>query len=186
MAFSPDRYLDALTFAAHAHGEQKTPMGLPYLVHVTSVTMEVIAALRTEPGRDEDLAVTCALLHDVAEDTTTTLREIELAFGGRVASGVSALTKNPKLPKPHAMADSLRRILEQPPEIAMVKLADRVTNLAPPPQAWSTEKIATYREEARAILSALGGESPVLAARLQARIDTYPAAPAGARSGKMV
>jgi (p)ppGpp synthase/HD superfamily hydrolase len=65
MVFSQDRYIDALTFAARAHSEQKTPMGLPYLVHVTSVTMEVMAALRSEPGSDEDLAVTCALLHDV-------------------------------------------------------------------------------------------------------------------------
>jgi len=46
MPFSQDLYLNALTFAARAHGEQKTPFGLPYMVHVSSVAMEVMAALR--------------------------------------------------------------------------------------------------------------------------------------------
>ena len=63
MPFSPELHFRALSFAAIAHGEQKTAFGLPYVVHVTSVAMEVMAALRTEPGRDEDLAVACALLY---------------------------------------------------------------------------------------------------------------------------
>jgi (p)ppGpp synthase/HD superfamily hydrolase len=46
MSFSQDLYLKALNFAARAHGEQKTPMGFPYIVHVSSVAMEVMAALR--------------------------------------------------------------------------------------------------------------------------------------------
>ena len=61
MSFSQDLYLKALSFAARAHGEQKTPVGLPYIVHVSSVAMEVMAALRSEPGSDEDLALVCAL-----------------------------------------------------------------------------------------------------------------------------
>jgi (p)ppGpp synthase/HD superfamily hydrolase len=174
MAFSQDEYVRALHFAARAHGDQKTPLGMPYVVHVSSVAMEVIAALHAEPGRDGDLAVVSALLHDVVEDTATTLDEIRAAFGPRVAAGVSALTKDAKLDKPAAMRDSLARILQQPPEIAVVKLGDRITNLAPPPPHWRAAKITAYREEGELILDTLGAASPFLAARLADRIRTYP------------
>ena len=141
--------------------------------------MEVIAALQAEPGHDDDLAVVSALLHDVVEDTAITIEEIDAAFGPRVAAGVSALTKNAALDKPAAMRDSLTRILKQPPEIAIVKLGDRVTNLAPPPPHWNAAKVASYRAEAQLILDMLGAASPFLSARLAERIRTYPPRPSG-------
>ncbi len=166
-------YSRALDFAAQAHGEQKTPKGLPYIVHVAAVAAETLAALAAE-DHDAELAVPCALLHDVMEDTMTTLADIEAAFGPRVAAGVSALTKDDSLPKERRMADSLDRILRQPPEIAVVKLADRMTNLAPPPAQWTPGKISAYREESREILRRLGPASSYLAARLARRLQTYP------------
>ena len=76
------------------------------------------------------------------------------------------------------MADSLKRILTQPREAAMVKLADRIVNLGPPPPDWSEEKIASYRQEARLILDALGLCSPTLSRHLGKRIALYPNNPA--------
>jgi (p)ppGpp synthase/HD superfamily hydrolase len=38
-----------------------------------------------------DLAIQCALLHDVIEDTPTTCQEVEQQFGAAVAKGVLAL-----------------------------------------------------------------------------------------------
>src|SRR4051812_32325367 len=135
--YSPDRYVEAMRFAAAKHIAQKEPgADLPYLVHVVSVAAEVIAALPTTKLANPDLAVLCALLHDTVEDTPTPIEEIAAKFGADVAAGVSALTKNDKLPKPEQMPDSLRRIREQPPEIAVVKLADRITNLSEPPHYW--------------------------------------------------
>jgi (p)ppGpp synthase/HD superfamily hydrolase len=177
MRWSQDVYVRALHFAARAHGEQKTPTGMPYVVHVASVAMEVIAALGCEDAEtvcDGDLAVAAALLHDVVEDTRTTIDEVEAAFGAQVAAGVAALTKSKGLAKPDAMKDSLARILLQPREIAMVKLADRITNLAPPPPQWSAAKIASYRDEARLIHDELHGASAFLAERLARRIERYP------------
>ncbi|MCK6544553.1 HD domain-containing protein [Myxococcota bacterium] len=174
MPFSQDVYLRALHFAARAHGEQKTPMGLPYVVHLSSVTMELIAGLRAEPGADEDLAVSCALLHDVLEDTGTARDVLEREFGAAIAAGVAALTKDEALPKAERMKDSLARILREPREIAMVKLADRITNLAPPPSHWTPEKIAAYAAEAQLILDTLGHASAPLGARLGARLARYP------------
>jgi (p)ppGpp synthase/HD superfamily hydrolase len=73
------------------------------------------------------------------------------------------------------MPDSLRRIRAQPPEIAVVKLADRITNLSAPPHYWKKEKCAAYRAEAIAIADALGPASAALDARLRARIEAYAA-----------
>lgn len=164
----------ALRFAARAHADQRTPHGLPYVVHITCVAHEVITAIRAEPAHDESLAVTCALLHDVVEDTPVTVAEVSRQFGDAVAQGVSALSKDPALPRDVRMPDSVRRILDQPPEIAMVKLGDRITNLGPPPVRWSRERMQEYRQEAEMLLDKLGFASPSLAARLQARIEAYP------------
>lgn len=172
--WSQDLYLQALAFAARRHGAQAVPgTGFPYVTHLASVAQEVMAALAAEPGRDGSLAVTAALLHDVIEDTPTPAAEVESHFGPRVLAAVLALTKNPDLPKQDSMADSLRRILEQPPEVAMVKLADRSVNLGPPPGHWTPEKIAAYRAEAQQILDRLGAASPFLARRLAERIAGF-------------
>lgn len=172
--YSPDRYVAALRFAAAKHHAQKVPgTDLPYVVHVVSVAAEVIAALA--PGMDGDLAVTCALLHDTIEDTGTRYEEIVEAFGVTVADGVRALSKDERVAKAERMADSLRRIREQPHEIWMVKLADRITNLAPPPAHWTPEKCSAYREEAIAIADALGAANPLLDARIRGRIAAYQA-----------
>ena len=174
MSFSAELYARALEFAAQAHGEQKTPKGQPYVVHLTSVCMEGIRALHAEPGRDGDLLVACALLHDTLEDTSAQEAEVAKAFGAAVAAGVLALTKNDALPKAERMGDSLSRIRAQPVEVAMVKLADRITNLAPPPPHWTPEKIRGYRKEAEEILAALSPASAFLSARFAERLSRYP------------
>ena len=87
--------------------------------------------------------------------------------------GVLALSKDARLDKAQQMPDSLRRIQQQPPEIWMVKLADRICNLREPRPSWTAERISSYREEGRRIHQALHSASPALAARLQDRIDHY-------------
>jgi (p)ppGpp synthase/HD superfamily hydrolase len=174
--FSVDLYLKALRFAASAHGAQKVPgTDHPYLVHVCSVAAEVIAAFQHEPHDKPDLAVQCALLHDVAEDTPVDLDLIEAEFGPEVRAGVSALSKDPSLPKEAAMADSLERIQRQPREIWLVKLADRITNLQPAPAHWTPDKRTAYRVEAEGILAALGSASAFLTGRFQQCLEEYRA-----------
>ena len=56
----------------------------------------------------------------------------------------------------------------------MVKLADRITNLQPPPGHWGADRIARYREEGRLILNELGHASIHLAERLRDRLRSYP------------
>ena len=172
--WSQDTYLTTYRFAADAHLGQLVPgTEISYSMHLSIVSMEVIAALRHEPGHDEDLAVQCALLHDVIEDTSVTYEQVLAEFGPSVAEGVRALTKSDTLEKARRMADSLERIRLQPGEVWMVKLADRICNLQPPPDYWTVEKRMAYCEEARQILTALGSAGPYLAGRLQTKIDAY-------------
>ncbi|MEZ4637992.1 MAG: hypothetical protein R2856_24035 [Caldilineaceae bacterium] len=71
------------------------------------------------------------------------------------------------------MTDSLHRIQQQPHEVWLVKLADRIVNLQPPPPHWHAAKIAAYREEARTILAVLGPADAYLAQRLAEKIKIY-------------
>jgi len=171
-----DAYQEAFTIAAEAHKGQLLPgSDLPYLLHISLVCVEVMAALLNEREHDRDLAVSCALLHDVLEDTKIPRRELKKRFGPDVAKGVQALTKNSSLPRDRRLTDSLRRIRKCPTEVWMVKLADRITNLMPPPPHWDKSKIREYLDEARQIHAALKDASPRLAARLLARIEQYAA-----------
>lgn len=171
----PDGFLAAWRFAAEAHLGQRVPGSeLPYLTHIGAVSMEVMTAISAMPVDRPDLAVQCAVLHDVLEDTATTYDVIANQFGVAVADGVKALTKNGDLAtKKEKMADSLARIAGQPPEIAMVKLADRITNLQPPPAFWKPVKIAAYLEEAALIHQTLGHAHPLLGRRLKEKMTEY-------------
>jgi (p)ppGpp synthase/HD superfamily hydrolase len=182
--WSSAAYTRALRLAAHWHRDQKVPgTELPYLVHLTSVCNEVQRALTSadavrpdaRAALRPDVAVQGALLHDILEDTAMTAAELTAEVGPEVTAVVQALSKDPALPKPEQMPDSLRRITAQPVEASLIKLADRITNLAPPPAYWKREKCAAYRAEAERILAALGVASPFLAARMTERIAAYAA-----------
>lgn len=172
--WSQEEYIKAYKFAAHKHQGQKFPgTKISYIMHLSFVSMEMIAALNEEKERDGNLAIQCAILHDTVEDTNTTFEELETEFGLPVANGVLALSKDSSLDKSVQMHDSLQRIKKQPKEIWMVKLADRITNLQAPPGYWKQDKIIRYREEAVYIYDALKDASPFLAARLASKIEGY-------------
>ncbi|MBP8810772.1 MAG: bifunctional (p)ppGpp synthetase/guanosine-3',5'-bis(diphosphate) 3'-pyrophosphohydrolase [Kofleriaceae bacterium] len=172
--WSSERYVAALTFAADRHAGQRVPGSeRPYLVHVVSVAAEVLWGHGVAPLEDPELALTCALLHDVVEDTPTTVAEVAARFGAEVAAGVAALSKDPALPKATQLDDSLARIRACRREVWAVKLADRITNLAPAPPHWTAAKRAGYRAEAVTIHAALAAGHGPLADRLAERIGGY-------------
>ena len=174
--FSQENYIEVLNFAAIAHGEQKTPKDLPYIAHITCVAMEVINACEKSSLDEEkaNLAISCALLHDVIEDANITYDELYMKFGEKVANGVEALTKDKTMAsKQEQMKDSIERLLTQPYEVQMVKLADRITNLGIPPKHWDNEKIKKYQKEAGFILSCLCNSNIYLSKRLEEKIENY-------------
>lgn len=86
-----DKITKAYKFAEKAHGDQRRVSGIPYILHPTSV-----ACILAELGMDTD-AICAALLHDVVEDTPTTLEEVEKLFGADVARLIDGVTKISKL-----------------------------------------------------------------------------------------
>ncbi len=73
-----DLYLKAWNFACQAHSGQTLPgSDIPYINHIGTVAMEVLAAisLRTTT-EDANLAIQCALLHDVIEDTAVSYPQL--------------------------------------------------------------------------------------------------------------
>lgn len=169
-------YQKAIKFAASKHAEQNQTVpgtNLPYVVHLSNVAMEIMIASFYTDDFDLDFAVQVALLHDTIEDTCTTFDELETEFGTDIAKAVLALTKNNSLPKEQQMNDSLKRIKSIPTEIWAVKLADRITNLQPPPPHWDNDRKIRYREEAGLILSELKDGNEFLAKRLEEKIEEY-------------
>jgi (p)ppGpp synthase/HD superfamily hydrolase len=85
-----------------------------------------------------------------------------------------ALSKNKSLEtKREQILDSLMRIKQQPKEIWVVKMADRVANLGKPPHYWSNKKIEAYRNKAQIILEHLAKADEVMVKRLRGKIEDY-------------
>ena len=79
--------LKALDLALTAHDGQTRKSGEPYIIHPI-----LVAAITAKISNDETM-VQAALLHDVVEDTTFTIEDLEVAFGDDVAHMVEGLTK---------------------------------------------------------------------------------------------
>lgn len=169
-----DFYLKAIRFAGEAHKNQKLPNSdISYVVHLANVAMETIFALQTDKSMNAELAVQSALLHDCIEDTEVTFEQIAEEFSYDIAKGVMALTKNEELDKSIQLSDSIDRILKEPKEIWIVKMADRITNLQKPPDKWTNEKKKNYQKEAKMIYEKLHTANEFIADRLLQKIDQY-------------
>jgi GTP pyrophosphokinase len=81
----------ALLYAIKAHKTQLRKSGEPYIVHPI-----LVASIVSSITNDESMAI-AALLHDVVEDTLTTIEEINILFGEDVAHLVEGLTKIDKI-----------------------------------------------------------------------------------------
>lgn len=128
----PEPTLETVRRAARAaerrHGTQRRPTGAPYTEHLLEA-LEVL--VRGAGERDPDV-LAAALLHDVVEDTATTVGDVEAEFGPVVAEYVDWLTKPPvrsKQEKRAAKVGYLRRLREAPSQVISIKLADRVSNV---------------------------------------------------------
>lgn len=169
-----DYYQKAINFAGEKHTDQKIPgSDQSYLVHLSTVAMEVLIASRHSPGFDKEFGIQVALLHDTLEDTSTTFDELREVFGNRIARAVLALSKNEDLPPAKQITDSLTRIKAEPKEVWAVKLADRISNMQKPPQHWDKHKIGDYQKMAGIILLQLKGGNAYLEQRLLNKIEAY-------------
>lgn len=118
----------AYELALHAHRKQRRKSGEPYILHPIAVARISAAEIGLGPT-----AIISALLHDVVEDTETTLSEIRDIFGPRIAKIVDGLTKldsayNAESPQAENFKKVLSTLVDDV-RVALIKMADRLHNM---------------------------------------------------------
>jgi GTP pyrophosphokinase len=119
----------AYEFSADQHRGQTRRSGEPFLVHPLEVA-DILADLRLDV-----VAIAAGLLHDVVEDTPSTIERIRELFGEPVAHVVEGVTKLSGLAlasSEERQADSFRKMLMAMVDdirVILVKLADRLHNM---------------------------------------------------------
>ena len=119
----------AYEYCVTAHEGQKRYSNEDYYIHPVNVA-KIIVSL----GMDSE-SIAAALLHDVVEDTETTVEDIKREFGEDVALLVDGVTKIGRLnfsTKEQQQAESLRKMLiamGRDIRVIVIKLADRLHNM---------------------------------------------------------
>src|SRR5574340_812748 len=132
-AYSPDTDVELLrrayVFSAFEHRGQVRHSGEPYLIHPLAVA-DFLADMKLDV-----VAVAAGLLHDVVEDTLTTIERIQELFGAEVAHVVEGVTKISAIPfssSEERQAENFRKMLLAMVDdirVILVKLADRLHNM---------------------------------------------------------
>jgi GTP pyrophosphokinase len=119
----------AYDYSAHFHEGQSRLTGEPYITHPVAVA-QALSELRLDAA-----TIQAALLHDVVEDTASTLDEIHERFGDDVALLVDGVSKLDKLhfdSAEEAQIESFRKMLlamARDLRVILVKLSDRLHNM---------------------------------------------------------
>ena len=120
----------AFDVAVDAHKDQRRKSGEAYIFHPIAVA-KIVAS---EIGLDAT-SIVAALLHDVVEDTSYTLTDIERMFGSVVARIVDGLTKIDNMPydgEISLQAENFRKMLltlNEDIRVIIIKIADRLHNM---------------------------------------------------------
>ena len=120
---------NAFKLAYDAHNGMYRKSGEPYIVH----PIEVAKIVSRDIGLGSK-SISCALLHDVVEDTHYTLEDIERLFGEKIASIIDGLTKISGVfdNKSSIQAENFRKMLltlSDDVRVILIKIADRLHNM---------------------------------------------------------
>lgn len=100
----------AMKVCFEAHKDQLDKTGLPYVFHPFHLAEQM----------DDEISTVCALLHDVVEDTDTTLEDLgSMGFPKEALEALALLTHAPEVP----YMDYVREISRNP-IATKVKIAD--------------------------------------------------------------
>lgn len=124
-----DMIVKAFSLAKDAHKGVRRRSGEPYILHPIAVAKIVV----DEVGLGVKSTV-AALLHDVVEDTSYTVEDMENLFGPKVASMVDGLTKVAAAldEEASAQAETFRKILltlSDDIRVILIKISDRLHNM---------------------------------------------------------
>lgn len=164
--------LRATDFAAQRHSFQRRKNGdIPYINHSIGVALLVTKAYSAADQEVDLEAVVAALLHDVVEDTETSLEEIEQEFGSQVRSIVAEVTDDKSLAKVTRKRLQVEKAPSKSTEAKMVKLADKLYNLKDlqqkPPPNWTLTRVQGYFVWAYHTVAGMTGTNSFLEEQLE-------------------
>ncbi|ADQ45632.1 (p)ppGpp synthetase I, SpoT/RelA [Caldicellulosiruptor kronotskyensis 2002] len=119
----------AFEFAQKHHDGQSRNSGEPYILHPLEVAL-ILADLELDIP-----SIVAGLLHDVVEDTSASLEDVEREFGKEIAELVDGVTKLGKLEftsKLERQVENYRKMLiamAKDIRVILIKLADRLHNM---------------------------------------------------------
>ncbi|MBW6441887.1 HD domain-containing protein [Patescibacteria group bacterium] len=122
-----ERIVSAFKFAFKVHKNQYRKSGEPYVQHC----LEVYKLLLNWGVKNEDLLIS-AILHDVLEDSSSTVNDLLGLFGEGVAYLVESVTELDIDNINNKDLETLRKIIRDSvinPRVAVLKIADRYHNL---------------------------------------------------------
>ncbi len=124
-----ERVEKAFNLAFLAHKDMRRRSGEPYICHPLAV-----ARIVSEEIGLGALSISCALLHDVVEDTDYTIDDIRQMFDDKTARIIDGLTKISGVFSEHSssQAENFRKILltlSDDMRVILIKLADRLHNM---------------------------------------------------------
>lgn len=129
--FNSDLIIRAFHFSYNAHKDNYRASGEPYFNHPYEVAMIVAKELPLD-----DISVASALLHDIVEDTSFTIEDIQAEFGDKIARIVDGLTKITGIFESDnrnvVEAENYRKLLialSTDVRVILVKFADRLHNM---------------------------------------------------------
>ena len=143
-----DDIFRAFSIAKKSHAGTRRKSGEPYIFHPLAVALIAVKEVGLGP-----IAVVCALLHDVVEDTDVTLDQLRTIFGDRVAVIVDGVTKIEDVflmqQTESKQAENYRKILLSmcdDPYVIFIKLCDRLHNMRTLGSMKDTKKLAISSE----------------------------------------
>lgn len=150
---------DCIIFATNKHaGQVRKVTGLPYITHPLGVLKILEEVLQTSYIPNKDKLLKAAVLHDVLEDTETSLAELTDFVGFEVADIVNTLTFSEAK---HSMLLTHNKgylcelqLLFLSQEALLVKLADKLHNVSDNPsekQVRETDMAVTHLVAHRAL-----------------------------------
>jgi GTP pyrophosphokinase len=119
----------AYRFSERAHHGQKRLSGENYVSHCVEVA-KILADLQLD-----SITVASGLIHDVVEDTSVSVADVEREFGPEIAAIVDGLTKIGSLPAhstQERQVENYRKLLlsiAKDARVILIKLADRLHNM---------------------------------------------------------
>lgn len=119
---------DSYLFSEMKHREQKRMSGEPYFSHCKATARNLIS------WRMDVDTISAGLLHDVLEDTSTTVKELREKFGDEITHIVEGVSKISSLPFRgiESQAENFRKMIlamSKDVRIVLIKLADRLHNM---------------------------------------------------------